>query len=68
MLSRRSDVTFRQCTAIRRSRHVHTTRTTKMIRGFPNNFGGAGGGPNRETAFDVLDYPCDFTFKVIGER
>lgn len=43
-----------------------------MIRGFPNNFGGGSGiGGTRgasSTAFDVLEYPCVFTFKVIGRR
>lgn len=47
---------------------------TSMIRGFPNNFGSGGGGggdgvSEGERIFDSLvDFPCVFTFKVIGER
>lgn len=40
-----------------------------MIRGFPNNFqGGSGGDANRGTGIfeELLDFPCMFTFKVIG--
>lgn len=45
-----------------------------MIRGFPNNFGsnggtGSGGAGEGNRIFDELvDFPCVFTFKVIGER
>lgn len=45
-----------------------------MIRGFPNNFGSSGGAGGDGAAegqriFDSLvDFPCVFTFKVIGER
>lgn len=53
----------RSSTAVR-----HFTPT--MIRGFPNNFNGAGGGNGRaedkRVFAELVDFPCVFTFKVIG--
>lgn len=51
----------------------YASRTTwsspTMIRGFPNNFGNVGGGDGGNRIFDELvDFPCVFTFKIIGER
>ena len=58
-----------------RPRRYRSTAPPQMIRGFPNNFGGTsglGGGAGANDGsriFDELvDFPCVFTFKVIGER
>lgn len=41
--------------------------TTKMIRGFPNNFNKDNANNDNRSGFrELVDFPCVFTFKVVG--
>ncbi|CAN8072153.1 unnamed protein product [Agarophyton chilense] len=61
--------TRRQCAMpLVRARHVHRRARITMIRGFPNNFNNdfSHNSGDRRVFDELVDFPCVFTFKVIG--
>lgn len=60
---------FSQATRRQRNGIVHTARRSKttMMQGFPNNLNDNTGNNDKTRVFEELvDFPCIFTFKVIG--